>query len=114
MKETEAVILSAVRTPMGRFQGALSGLPATRLGAVAVRAAVERAGVDPMPVSMLLAWKHMGIRSVPPSILTGTRKSRVARAKKEKPRREGGGAIWGEIEVSYARSDSGPDALILS
>ncbi len=41
----DVVILSAVRTPMGRFQGVLSPLPATRLGAVVVRAAVERAGL---------------------------------------------------------------------
>jgi acetyl-CoA C-acetyltransferase len=45
-KETEAVILSAVRTPIGRFQGALSGIPAAGLGAIAVRAAVERAGLE--------------------------------------------------------------------
>jgi len=41
----EPLILSAVRTPMGRYQGALSSLPAPRLGAVVVRAAVERAGL---------------------------------------------------------------------
>ncbi len=41
----DVVILSAARTPMGRFQGALSPLTATRLGAVVVRAAVERAGL---------------------------------------------------------------------
>lgn len=41
----EPVILSAARTPMGRFQGALSPLTAPRLGAVVVRAAVERAGL---------------------------------------------------------------------
>jgi len=41
----EAVILSAARTPSGRFQGSLSGLPAPRLGAIAVKAAVERAGL---------------------------------------------------------------------
>jgi len=41
----EPVILSAARTPMGRFQGALSPLSATRLGAAAVKAAVERAGL---------------------------------------------------------------------
>jgi len=44
-KVNEAVILSAVRTPIGKFQGTLSGIPATKLGAVAVKAAVERAGV---------------------------------------------------------------------
>ena len=41
------VILSYARTPMGAFQGALAGATATELGATAVRAAVERAGVDP-------------------------------------------------------------------
>ena len=46
-KETEAVILSAARTPIGKFQGSLSGVPATNLGAVAVKAAVERALVNP-------------------------------------------------------------------
>ncbi len=40
------VIVSYARTPMGGFQGALSPLKATELGAIAVRAAVERAGVD--------------------------------------------------------------------
>ncbi len=43
-----AVILSAVRTPSGRFQGSLSSFPAPRLGAMVIRAAVERAGIpDP-------------------------------------------------------------------
>ena len=45
-KETEAVILSAARTPIGKFQGVLSSVPATQLGAIAVRAAVERAGIN--------------------------------------------------------------------
>ena len=46
MSETnQAVILSAVRTPVGRFRGALSGVPAAELGAAVVRAAVERAGL---------------------------------------------------------------------
>jgi acetyl-CoA C-acetyltransferase len=43
----EAVILSAARTPIGKFQGALSSVPATQLGAIAVKAAVERAGINP-------------------------------------------------------------------
>jgi acetyl-CoA C-acetyltransferase len=41
----KAVILSAVRTPMGRFQGALMPLNATQLGAAAITAAVERAKI---------------------------------------------------------------------
>ena len=44
--ETEPVILSAVRTPIGKFQGALSSLAAPRLGAVAIKAAVERSGLQ--------------------------------------------------------------------
>ena len=40
------VILSYARTPMGSFQGALSALPATELGATAVKAAIERAGIS--------------------------------------------------------------------
>jgi acetyl-CoA C-acetyltransferase len=41
------VILSYARTPMGSFQGALSPLSATELGATAIKAAVERAGIEP-------------------------------------------------------------------
>src|SRR6478672_1494274 len=43
----QVFIVSAARTPIGRFGGALSGVPATELGGVAIRAAVERAGLDP-------------------------------------------------------------------
>ncbi len=53
-RENEAVILSAARTPIGKFQGALSSIPAPQLGAAAVRAAVERAGIDPGEVDELL------------------------------------------------------------
>jgi acetyl-CoA C-acetyltransferase len=42
---TEAVILSAARTPIGRFQGALAQVPASELGATAIRAAIERAAL---------------------------------------------------------------------
>lgn len=43
----EVVIVSAVRTAVGKFQGTLSELSATQLGAVVVREAVTRAGIDP-------------------------------------------------------------------
>jgi acetyl-CoA C-acetyltransferase len=43
----QTYIVSAARTPIGKFGGALSGVPATTLGGVAIRAAVERAGLDP-------------------------------------------------------------------
>ncbi|MBW2366273.1 MAG: acetyl-CoA C-acetyltransferase [Deltaproteobacteria bacterium] len=42
----EAVIVSAVRTPIGSFSGSLSSLGATQLGAVAIEAALQRAGID--------------------------------------------------------------------
>lgn len=42
----EVVIVSAVRTPMGSFMGSLSSVPATRLGAAAIKGAVERAGIS--------------------------------------------------------------------
>ena len=44
------VIVSAARTPMGSFQGALSSLTGPQLGAVAIQSAVERAGLDPNQV----------------------------------------------------------------
>ncbi len=53
-KETDAVILSAVRTPIGKFQGSLRSIPATKLGSVAVKAAVERSGVDPVEIEEIL------------------------------------------------------------
>ena len=47
------VIVSFARTPMGGFQGALSGVKATELGATAVKAAVERAGLDPAKIEQI-------------------------------------------------------------
>ncbi len=46
----EVVIVSAVRTPTGKFQGSLSGYSAVQLGALAVREAVRRAGIAPEQV----------------------------------------------------------------
>ena len=43
----DVYILSAARTPIGKFGGGLSTVPATELGATAIRAAVERAGIAP-------------------------------------------------------------------
>lgn len=42
----DVVIVSATRTPIGSFQGSLSSLSATKLGAVAIQGAIERAGID--------------------------------------------------------------------
>jgi acetyl-CoA C-acetyltransferase len=48
------VIVGAARTPMGAFQGDFSSLSANELGAVAIRAAVERAGLEPNQVQDVL------------------------------------------------------------
>ena len=50
----ESVIVSAVRTPTGKFLGGLKDLPATELGARVVREAVARAGIDPALVDECL------------------------------------------------------------
>ncbi|OQX60691.1 MAG: acetyl-CoA acetyltransferase [Desulfococcus sp. 4484_241] len=50
----EAVIVSAVRTPLGAFGGSLSTMGATELGAVVIAEAVRRAGIDPAVVSEVI------------------------------------------------------------
>ncbi|MFY1827546.1 thiolase family protein [Myxococcus fulvus] len=50
----EVVIVGAARTPIGSFQGALSKLTAPQLGAVAIKAALERAGVKPEAVQEVI------------------------------------------------------------
>jgi acetyl-CoA C-acetyltransferase len=49
-KHTDVVIISGVRTPIGKFQGSLSDFSAVQLGSIAVREAVTRAKVDPAKV----------------------------------------------------------------
>ncbi|MCB0792867.1 MAG: acetyl-CoA C-acyltransferase [Flavobacteriales bacterium] len=46
----EVVIVSAVRTPIGSFLGSLASVPAPRLGATAIQAALQKAGLDPKEV----------------------------------------------------------------
>ncbi|MER3464154.1 MAG: acetyl-CoA C-acyltransferase [Chitinophagaceae bacterium] len=50
----QVYIVSAVRTPIGSFGGALKDVPATKLGATAIKAAIERAGVTPDQVDEVL------------------------------------------------------------
>lgn len=54
MSQDPVVIVSAARTPIGAMLGALSSLPAPELGAVAIKAAVERAGLKPDQVQEVL------------------------------------------------------------
>jgi acetyl-CoA C-acetyltransferase len=50
----EVVVVGAARTPIGSFMGALSSIPAPRLGAVAIREAVQRAGIPPSAVDEVI------------------------------------------------------------
>ena len=54
MQSQEVFIVSAVRTPIGSFGGSLKDISATKLGAVAIKAAVERAGIQPGQVQDVL------------------------------------------------------------
>lgn len=49
----QVYIVSVARTPMGSFMGSFAGIPATRLGAIAVKEAVKRAGIEPSMVQEL-------------------------------------------------------------
>jgi acetyl-CoA C-acetyltransferase len=51
---SRSVIVSAVRTPFGRLGGGLAGVPATELGGTAIRAALERAGLEPEEVEYVI------------------------------------------------------------
>ena len=51
---SRSVIVAAVRTPFGRFGGGLAHLRATELGSLAIRAALDRAGVDPAEVEYVI------------------------------------------------------------
>ncbi|UJH66964.1 acetyl-CoA C-acyltransferase [Allomuricauda sp. SCSIO 65647] len=50
----DVVIVSAVRTPIGSFMGALSSVPAPKLGAIAIKGALEKAGIKPETVDEVL------------------------------------------------------------
>jgi acetyl-CoA C-acetyltransferase len=54
MNKNEVYIISAVRTPMGSFGGSLKDFSATKLGAIAIKGAIERAGITPQAVQEVL------------------------------------------------------------
>jgi acetyl-CoA C-acetyltransferase len=51
---TDAVIVAAGRTPVGKFGGSLAGISATDLGAIAIKGVLERAGINPEQVSEVI------------------------------------------------------------
>jgi acetyl-CoA C-acetyltransferase len=54
MADDEIYILSAARTPIGKMMGSLATVPATELGAVAIRSAIERAHVEPSSIDEVI------------------------------------------------------------
>ena len=59
-QEDPVVIVSATRTPMGALQGVFAGLTASQLGAVAIKAAVERAGIAASDVQEVIFGNVLG------------------------------------------------------
>ena len=51
---TRSVIVAGARTPIGKFRGSLAGFTAMELGAIAIRAALERSGVAPEQVEYVI------------------------------------------------------------
>ena len=49
-RPNEVVIVSAARTPVGSFRGSLTAFPATKLGSIAIQAAIDRAEIQPEQV----------------------------------------------------------------
>ncbi|MET0966332.1 MAG: acetyl-CoA C-acetyltransferase [Nakamurella sp.] len=64
---TTSVIVAGARTPMGRFSGALSSVSATDLGGIAIRGALERAGVAPGDVQYVIMGQVLqaGVGQIP-------------------------------------------------
>ena len=56
---SRSVIVSAVRTPFGKLGGGLKGFQATELGAIAIRAGLERAGVEGGDVDYEIGRAHV-------------------------------------------------------
>jgi acetyl-CoA C-acetyltransferase len=68
----DVYILSAARTPIGKFGGGLSTVPAPELGGVAIRAAIQRAGIAPERVDEVIMGEVLQARRPP-----GRRRSRA-------------------------------------
>ena len=59
---SEVFIVSAVRTPIGSFRSSLASLPATKLGSIAIAAAVEKASIKPEQVRHYSSMTYLAAR----------------------------------------------------
>ena len=64
MEKRKAVIISAARTPVGRMGGNLKKFEGYQLGAIAVREAVKRSGVDPSEIVEVYMGNAEGLRAI--------------------------------------------------
>ena len=76
----DIVIVSAARTAVGSFNGALGSMPAHDLGAVALQAAMGRAGVDPADIDELIYGQVLAAGEGPPACPTQRRRSASIRS----------------------------------
>ena len=60
MASNEAMIVAAVRTPIGSMLGALSAVPAAQLGATCIKALIERTGVPPQAIDEVVMGNVVG------------------------------------------------------
>jgi acetyl-CoA acetyltransferase len=75
----EAVIVSAVRTPLGSFNGSLANLGATRLGGLVIEEAIKRAGISKKAVNEAIDHGNgIALRLWPESGKAGRRQSGFA------------------------------------
>src|SRR5512145_984859 len=83
MSQSEVVIASAARTPIGCFQGVFSGLSASDLGAVAVREAVKRAGARPEHVERVIMGNVVSTGAITVNKVCGSGLQAVMFARRE-------------------------------
>ena len=87
MSKPEVILASATRTAIGTYDGTLKGTPATELGAVAIRAALERSGLSGADIGTVAMGnviqagnKKLSIASVPVGTNPKTRESRLVKS----------------------------------
>jgi acetyl-CoA C-acetyltransferase len=83
------VLVSGARTPIGRFLGGLSPLSATELGTLAVKAAVERSGIDPAAIDEVILGNVVQAGGGPGARATGGHRRGASRLDPGRDRQQG-------------------------
>ena len=61
----EVFIVSAIRTPLGSFGGVFANIPATQLGATAIKGALAKANIAPSAVEEAVSYTHLTLPTTP-------------------------------------------------